>query len=81
MTSHAEVLTIVEVAGDLRCSKAHVYNLILGKVRGVSPLPIISIGRRKLVLRGTLENWKQQNQRVATDGMLPSSPEVDAVDA
>jgi hypothetical protein len=81
MTSQAEVLTIAEVAADLRCSKAHVYNLILRKVRGVTPLPIIPIGRRKLVLRSTLEDWKRTNQRIVTDGMLLTSPQVDAVDA
>lgn len=81
MSSHAEVLTITEVAADLRCSKAHVYKLILGKVAGVSALPIIPIGRRKLVLRATLEDWKRASQRIVTDDMLPTSPQVDAVDA
>ena len=81
MSSQTQVLTIAEVAADLRCSKAHVYNLIAGKVSDVGPIPVIAIGRRKLVLRGTLEEWKQKSQRVAANGMLPSSPEVDAVDA
>jgi hypothetical protein len=44
-----DVLNISEVATDLRCSKAHVYNLINGAVRGVLPLRAMSMGRRKLV--------------------------------
>ena len=43
-----EILTIPEVAEDLRCSKAHVYNIVNGKVPGVRRLPVIVLGRRKL---------------------------------
>ena len=39
------VLTIPEVAAELRCSKAHVYNVINGRVKGVSSLPAIVMGR------------------------------------
>lgn len=46
-----EILTVAEVAARLRCSKAHVCNAINGKVRGITPLPAISMGRRKLVRR------------------------------
>ena len=53
-----EILTVVEVAAELRCSKAHVYNAIAGKVDGVSPLPAIFMGRRKLVRRGAWR-WKR----------------------
>ena len=34
-----EILTVREVADELRCSKAHVHNAINGKVSGGSPLP------------------------------------------
>jgi excisionase family DNA binding protein len=57
-----EILTILEVAAELRCSKAHVYNAISGKVNNIKPLPAISMGRRKLVRRGTLEEWKRTNE-------------------
>jgi hypothetical protein len=78
MSVSSQVLTIAEVALDLRCSKAHVYNAINGRVAAVSPLPAISMGRRKLVLRDSLENWKRKNQHSASDdGMLLESPEVD----
>ena len=58
-----QILTVSEVASELRCSKAHVYNAIRGRVVGVSPLPVIQMGRRKLVRRNTLEGWKQANER------------------
>src|SRR5712691_4977313 len=57
-----EILTVAEVAIELRCSKAHVYNAIAGKVEGVSALPAISMGRRKLVRRSALEQWKKLNE-------------------
>ena len=57
------ILTIEEVANDLRCSKAHVYKCINGKVAGVAPMPSIPMGRRKLVRRSALERWKRMNER------------------
>lgn len=58
-----QILTVPEVATELRCSKAHVYNVINGKVQGVTPLPVIRMGRRKLVRRSSLEHWKQANEQ------------------
>ena len=34
MATH-EILTVAEIAVELRCSKAYVYNVIAGKVDGV----------------------------------------------
>ena len=59
-----EILTIPEVAAELRCSKAHVYKVLRGNVAGVSVLPAICIGRRRLVRRSTLEEWKKANERL-----------------
>lgn len=56
-----DVLTVEEVAERLRCSKALVYLAIRGKVRGVSPLPALRLGRRKLVRLVSLEKWMQEN--------------------
>jgi ABC-type molybdate transport system ATPase subunit len=50
-----EILTVRDVALELRCSVAHVYNVINGKVKNVSRLPAIAIGGRKLIQRDTLE--------------------------
>ncbi len=60
--NNSEILLIHEVAANLRCSKAHVYNAINGKVTGVSQLPAIPMGRRKLVRRSSFESWKAANE-------------------
>ena len=59
------VLTVAEVAAELRCSKAHVHHLIAGKVPGVTPLPSLWLGRRRLILRASLEEWIRANERMA----------------
>lgn len=61
MTQSLEVLNVNEVAALLRCSKAHVCKAIGGKVAGVTRLPAISMGRRKLVRRTSLDAWLAQN--------------------
>jgi excisionase family DNA binding protein len=73
MTGQNEILTVAEVAAELRCSKAHVYKVIVGKVEGVSPLPAIFMGRRKLVRRAALEHWKTANESNGGNGKMPSS--------
>ena len=61
---HAErLLTVAEAATELRCSKAHVHHLIAGKVRGVRPLPSLWLGRRRLVLRASLDEWVRANEK------------------
>lgn len=56
-TKPKDVLTVLEVAAVLRCSKAHVCNLMNGKVPGVPRLTHASLGRRKVVHRLWLETW------------------------
>ena len=68
-----KVLTVLEVATELRCSKAHVYNAINGNVNGVSPLPAVCMGRRKLIRRSALEAWKNDNERTTGVAMIVSS--------
>jgi excisionase family DNA binding protein len=51
------VLTIAEMACELRCSKAHVHNIVRGKVPGLPPLPVLRIGRRVLIRRDGLKAW------------------------
>lgn len=55
------VLTVV--AAELRCSRAHVHNLINGKVRDVPALPSLQLGRRRLVQRTSLSQWISSNER------------------
>jgi excisionase family DNA binding protein len=75
MSEVTDILTIAEVAERLRCSKAHVCNVINGRVNGVPPLPAIHLGRRKLVRLAALQSWLEQSERA----MIP--PGIDAVDA
>lgn len=74
-----EILTASEVAIELRCSKAHVYNAIAGRIVGVSSLPTISMGRRKLVRRSALEQWKKQNETDHGNATMASSSAIGAV--
>jgi hypothetical protein len=57
------ILTVIEVAAELRCSKAHVHHLITGKVPGVRPLPSLWLGRRRLVLRASFEEWLKSSEQ------------------
>jgi hypothetical protein len=75
------VLTVAEVAESLRCSKAHVYKAINGKVAGVSALPVISLGRRKLVRSCAFEQWKCANEQTAVGATIDPSLKIHAVDA
>ena len=51
------VLTLSEVASELRCSKAHVSNIINRKVSHLPPLPVVRIGRRVLIRHESLMEW------------------------
>src|SRR5262249_8611522 len=73
MTTLREILTVRDVALELRCSVAHVYNVINGKVKNVSRLPSIPMGRRKLIQRDTLEQWKKNNEQSDDDAMMQLS--------
>lgn len=59
----ARVLTVMEAARELRCSKAHVHHLIAGKVPNVRPLPSLWLGRRRLILRASFEAWLKTSER------------------
>ncbi len=65
------ILTAVEVALELRCSKAQVHKLINGQVKGSPKLRAISTGRKRVIRRSSLEAWKRESEGLA-------SPENDA---
>jgi hypothetical protein len=69
------LLTLATVAKLLHCSKAHIGNVIAGRVRGCPPIPAISLGRRKLVRREALLAWIEQNEQAARLAMIRPSPE------
>jgi hypothetical protein len=72
-----DILTTHEVAQELRCSRAHVSKAIAGKLPNVTPLPVILMGRRKLVRRSALIKWIEENER----DILSPLPRNDAVNA
>jgi hypothetical protein len=55
------------VEGLLHCSKAHVSNVIAGRVPGCPPIPALCLGRRKLVRRETLAAWVACNEHAAAN--------------
>ena len=57
-----EMLSAEDVAQELRCSRGHVYRLIRGQVCGVALLPAVTLGRKKVVRRAALEDWKRRNE-------------------
>ena len=61
----SEILTLNETARLLRCSKAHLSNLLNGRVHGARPLPHVSVGRRKLIRRASLEDWLSAAEETA----------------
>ena len=79
MTTNNNILTVKEVAEELRCSKAQVYRLMRGSLDGLTPLPTLAIGRRKVVMRSSFEAWKRANEqnRVTVTG----DSEANALDA
>lgn len=68
-----DLLSLREVADLLHCSKAHISNVIAGRVPGCAPIPAIHLGRRMLVRREALAAWIERNE-TANDN-LKSSPE------
>ena len=73
------LLTLAEIADELRCSKGHVSHLINGKVPGIPPLPAIALGRRRLIRRSTFEEWKKTAEAACqTATLLPLNDAVNA---
>lgn len=65
-----KVLNLTEAAALVRCSRAHLCNILHGKVRGVPRLPSVRIGRRVLFRRESLERWLQQVEAVTRNHRL-----------
>jgi len=62
MEHTSSILTIKEVAEILRVSKAHVHNVLGGKVTGVQKLTHLTLGRRRLVRREWLDQWLEASK-------------------
>jgi len=74
-----EILTAAEIAAEIRCSKPQVYRLMNGVVPGVPPLPYISLGRKKVVRRSSLESWKRASEK--NRDIVAAGSDVNTVDA
>jgi hypothetical protein len=61
------LLTLADVAELLHCSKAHICNIVAGRVHGCAPIPSVSLGRRKLVRREALQSWIAHNEHTAAN--------------
>jgi len=59
---HAILVTFVAAhrSPGLAGSRAHVQNLLAGKVKGAPPLPFLQLGRRKLIRRESLLRWLER---------------------
>jgi hypothetical protein len=68
------LLTLAAVADLLHCSKAHISNVIAGRVPGCPPIPAVSLGRRKLVRREALRAWIEHNENAVIRATIPVSP-------
>jgi excisionase family DNA binding protein len=66
-TTRFDFLTMAEVAQLLHCSKAHVCNVVAGRVRGCPPIPAVRLGRRTLIRRESLECWIERNEHAAAN--------------
>jgi len=60
----AKVLNLAEADALVRCSRAHLSNVVNGKIHGIPRLPTVRIGRRLLFRRESLEQWLQQVESV-----------------
>ena len=65
------LLTLETVAKLLHCSKAHVSNVIAGRIPDCPPIPAVRLGRRTLIRREALAAWIERNE-AANDNLNPS---------
>jgi len=61
--SESPVLTLNQAAGYLQVSKAHLSNVINGKVPGVERLRFFRMGRRILIKREWIDQWLEVENR------------------
>jgi hypothetical protein len=80
---HDSILTLSEAATELRCSRAHLSNILSGRVHAVPVLPVFRLGRRILIRRGALASWllmlerrENEEQRMAGFITVPDDPEI-----
>ena len=67
MHPNTSVMTLKQAASYLQVSKAHLSNVINGKVRGVAPVRSIRLGRRILIKREWIDEWLESSERKAAE--------------
>jgi hypothetical protein len=60
-----EVMTLKQAAAYLRISKAHLSNVLGGKVAGVPPCRSFRLGRRILMKREWIDQWLESTHETA----------------
>jgi hypothetical protein len=53
--------------------RAHICNIVAGRVRGCPPIPSVSLGRRKFVRREALQSWIERNEHAAANDNVPGA--------
>jgi plasmid maintenance system antidote protein VapI len=66
-----ELLTMAQVAKILHVSRAHICNVVAGRVRDCHPIPAVRLGRRMLVRREALVAQIERNERAAANDNRP----------
>lgn len=51
------VLTLPEIARELRCSRAYLNRILAGRVPDLPPLPVFHIGRNVFIRSAMLQRW------------------------
>ena len=62
------VLNLAEAAKFVRCSRAHLCNVVNGKVPDIPRLPAVRVGRRVLFRRESLERWLREVEAATSGG-------------
>lgn len=63
-TPSVDVLTLEEAAGALRVSQRHLHKIMAD---GNGP-PVVRLGRRKLIMRETLQQWLMSRESTQANG-------------
>jgi excisionase family DNA binding protein len=59
----SDILTLGQAALYLRVSKAHLSNVINGKVAGVQSVRFFRLGRRVLIRRDWIDDWLETQEK------------------
>ena len=57
-------LLLDEVAAAIGCSSATAHRIRRGEIEGVPRLPAVQVGRKKWVVKTSLEQWQRENEQM-----------------